>query len=187
MKKSILKSIYKFDEKKQRYVIDVSLNYYQELFNDWDGSPVRKKDLDPELIDYLETSSYDIPKRHKILISFTLPLDQKNLEREKKAKSGINNYCKSILYFTKKELNYNLRKIMLFITLGFFFILIAYVVQNLSYINLGFDVLLEGVFIGGWVLLWEAFSLFFFSMYEVRRKKAMYQRFLDSEFVFKYK
>ena len=112
---------------------------------------------------------------------------EKNIESERKVLLGINNYYNSVLYFTKKELRYNFRKIILFITLGFSFILTAYVVQNQSHINLGFDVLVEGVFIGGWVLLWEAFSLFFFSMYEVRKKKAMYIRFIDSDIIFKYR
>jgi len=187
MKKSYLKKIYRFDNQKEAYIIDVDLDYYEEIFNDWDASPVRKKDLDPDLVHYLETSSEEIPKRNNLTLHFSLPLAQKDKEKEKKVLAGIRNYYNSTLYFTKKDLSYNFRKIAFFITLGFSFILFAYLAQNELNLNLGFDVLIEGVFIGGWVLLWEAFSLFFFSMHELRKKRRMYLRYLDSDIVFDYR
>jgi hypothetical protein len=187
MKKPYLKKIYRFDNLKEAYIIDIDLDYYQEIFNDWDASPVRKKDLDPELVHYLESSSGEISRKNKLTIHFSLPINQKDKSKEKKVLAGIRNYYNSTLYFTRKELNFSLRKIALFITLGFSFILFAYLAQNQLNLNLGFDVLIEGVFIGGWVLLWEAFSLFFFSMYELRKKKSMYTRFLDSDIIFEYR
>lgn len=186
MKKTLLKNIYKFDEKKQEYVIDISINHYQELFNDWDASPTWKKDLDPGLIVYLEASSFDIPKKNSISINFSLPLDKKDQNKENRALKGINNHFITSLYFTKLELKYNLRKILYFIILGFTFITIAYLIQNQIIVNLGFDILIEGVYIGGWVLLWEAFSLFFFSMHSIRKRKSMYLRFLNSKIFFIY-
>lgn len=187
MKKPYLKKIYRYDNQKQAYIIDIDLDYYQEIFNDWDASPVRKKDLDPDLVHYLESSSEEISKKNNLTIHFSLPVDQKDKSKEKKVLAGIHNYYNSTLYFTRKELNFSLRKIALFVTLGFSFILFAYLAQNQLNLNLGFDVLIEGVFIGGWVLLWEAFSLFFFSMHELRKKKSMYIRFLDSDIVFDYR
>lgn len=187
MKKTLLESIYKFDDKTQTFIIDIALDSYQELFNDWDASPTWKKDLDPDLVKYLETSSYDIPRKKNIQINFFLPLEIEMQKNEDKAMRGINNYFMSELYFTRVELKYNLRKILAYIVLGFTFITTAYFIQNLTSIPFGFDILVEGVFIGGWVLLWEAFSLFFFSMYALRRKKRMYIRFLNSKILFSYK
>ena len=37
--------------------------------------------------------------------------------------------------------------------------------------QLSFTILREGLFIGGWFLMWESFSLFFFDSYEVRNRK----------------
>jgi len=186
MKKSYLRKIYRYDAIKKAFIIDIDMAFYQELFNDWDASPFRKKDLDPELVEFLESSSDQIPKKNNVIIYFSLPQDQKNRQIEKRVLEGFRNYYKSTLYFIKKELDYSLRKILLFVILGFSFILFAYLSQNQLNLNLGFDVLIEGVFIGGWVLLWEAFSLFFFSMHELRKKKKMYIRFLKSEVVFNY-
>lgn len=187
MKKTLLKNIYKYDDKKKEFIIDIALNSYKELFNDWDASPTWKKDLDPDLVKYLEASSFDIPKKNNIRINFVLPFETEIEKSEEKVLRGINNYFKSELYFIRVELKHNFRKILAFILLGFTFITTAYFVQNQSTIPFGFDVLIEGVFIGGWVLLWEAFSLFFFSMYDIRRKKTMYLRFLRSKILFSYK
>jgi len=187
MKKTNLKKIYRFNEDEKVFTIEVSLDYYQELFNDWDASPMRKRDLNPELVEYLEAASYDIPRSNKLEISFSIPVAEKNIPREKKSIDGIKNNFMTALYFIKKELNLILRKIAFFIILGFIFILTAYLTQNQTSIAVGFNVLFEGVYIGGWVLLWEAFSLFFFSMYELRKRKAMYTRFFNSNIVFSYR
>lgn len=187
MKKTNLKKIYRFNETDNAYIIDLALDYYQEIFNDWDASPIRKKDVNPELAEYLEAASHDIPRNFNIEMAFSIPLSEKDIEREKKSIDGIKNNFKTELYFVSKELTMIFRKIALFIIMGFVFILTATLTQNQTSITLGFNVLIEGVYIGGWVLLWEAFSLFFFSMYELRKKKAMYMRFYNSNILFNYR
>jgi hypothetical protein len=52
--------------------------------------------------------------------------------------------------------------------------------------SLTFNILREGLFIGGWFLLWESFSLFFFDSYEVRQRRKRFQRYLDSDIEFRY-
>lgn len=187
MKRSYLRKIYRYDETKNAYNIDVLLDDYKEVFHDWDASPTRKKDLNPELVEFLENSSEDIPKNEKINIVFSLPIDKKDTVGEERIILGINNYFKSILYFTDRTMKRQLRKIASFISLGFSFILVAYFVQNSFNLNIGVDVLIEGIFIGGWVLLWEAFSLFFFSMNDVNKERRTYQRFLESNIQFVYR
>ena len=70
---------------------------------------------------------------------------------------------------------------------GFLLFFIASFVQGQENIVFAFDVLLEGIYIGGWVLIWEAFSLFFFKTYALRKRKNMYLRFLHSPIRFVYK
>ncbi len=187
MKKHILKNIYKYDEESMNYIIEISLDFYQELFNDWDASPIRRKDLDPELITFIESSGHEIPLRKNIELNFSLPKSKRNIVQEKKAIEGVRNYFKSVLFFVLKDLKYNIRKIILFIILGLSFIFIASFVQNQENIVFAFDVLIEGIYIGGWVLIWEAFSLFFFKTYTIRKRKNMYLRFLRSPIRFVYK
>jgi predicted metal-binding membrane protein len=43
----------------------------------------------------------------------------------------------------------------------------------------------EGLFIGGWIFIWEAFSLFFFTTHDERKRRDVFYRYLDSEIYFK--
>ena len=111
MKKTLLRNIYKYDDKNKEFIIDIALDSYQELFNDWDASPTWKKDLDPDLAKYLETSSYDIPRKNSLRINFVLPHEYEIKKSEERVLRGINNHFKSELYFTRVELRYIFRKI----------------------------------------------------------------------------
>lgn len=185
-KKSYLNQIYKFDETEKCYIIQVSLETYQELFNGWDASPTRKKDLDSELIDFIETAGYDIPMKQKVKLSFGIPEDEKDEKLEVSSKTAIYNNFKMIIHFINKSLAINNRKILTYLTFSFLFITMAYVLMNLVHDNLSLRIVREGLFIGGWFLMWESFSLFFFESYEVRNRKKKYQRFLDSDIEFRY-
>jgi hypothetical protein len=45
-------------------------------------------------------------------------------------------------------------------------------------------ILTEGISIGGWVFLWEAFSLSFFSGQEIHNRLKGYRRFQESKITF---
>jgi hypothetical protein len=186
-KKSYLNQIYQFNDQDRCYVIEVSLETYHELFNGWDASPTRKKDLDSELLDFIEQAGYDIPMKQKVKLSFGIPLDQKDDVLEASSKTAIYNNFKMIIHFINKSLSINNRKILSYITLALSFITLAYLLASFFEEHLMFTILREGLFIGGWFLMWESFSLFFFDSYEVRQRRKRYQRYLDSDIDFIYK
>ena len=51
-KKNYLKQIYKMNPDTKAYIIEVSLIDYNEIFNGWDPSPIKRRDLDPDLISF---------------------------------------------------------------------------------------------------------------------------------------
>lgn len=185
MKKSYLKSIYKFDELRDTFMLEISIEDYSELFNGWDASPIKKKDIDPELSDYLNTVSSDIPIKENIDIIFIIPKTKKNETLEHKAQKAFINYYNANNHFLNRLLHSNYKKIFAYILLGFLFITTAYVLKGLS-VTLPFDIIKEGLFIGGWVFLWESFSLFFFVTSESRIKRRQNQRFADTTIRFEY-
>lgn len=186
-KKSYLSQIYKYDEVEKCYVVEVSLDNYQELFNAWDAAPTRKKDLDSELIEFIEQAAYDIPMKHKTKISLGLPLDQKDEKFEASVKTAVYNNFKMIIHFINKKLHVNNRKVMTYISFSIAFITLSYFLLTSVTDNLTFKLIREGLMIGGWVLMWESFTLFFFDSYEVRNRRKRYQRFLDSNIEFRYR
>ena len=185
-KKSYLNQIYKYDDTDKTYVIEVSLENYHELFNGWDAAPTRKKDLDSELLEFIETAAYDIPMKQHVKLSFAIPVSEKDDKLETSSKTAIYNNFKTIIHFINKQLGLNNRKILTYVTLSFTFITLAYIMISFYEDSFAFSIFREGLFIGGWFLLWESFSLFFFDSYEVRQRRKRFQRYLDSEINFRY-
>lgn len=185
-KKLYLDQIYKFSKEKNSYIIEISLDSYEELFDGWDASAFKRRDLEPDLLHYIEQAGYDIPLRKQTAIYFRIPKKVYNLEKEEKCLIAVSNNFKMIIHFINRELKRNNRKIISYLILGAIILVLAYLLPIYTSISIYLDILNEGLFIGGWVLFWEAFSLFFFSSYEKRLRKKRYYRFLDSEVKFIY-
>ena len=83
-----------------------------------------------------------------------------------------------------KTLKTNYRQLAIYILMGTLFLIGAYVAKNLADLQILFSIMIEGLFIGGWFLMWEAFSLFFFESHETRRRKSIIKRFLDCNIYF---
>ena len=162
-KKHEYTNLYNKNEETKAYIIEVSLEDYSELFNGWDASPLRRKDLEPELLDYLEQAATEIPIKEKVELVFYLPFGMRDLDKEQKSITGIKNNYKVVMFFIQKTLRMNYRQLATYIMLSILFLIGAYILRNVTDLELLMSIAIEGLFIGGWFLLWEAFSLFFFT------------------------
>lgn len=118
-------------------------------------------------------------------LCFYLPEDKKDIKKEKDSKATIINNFRMDLHLINRDLKLNNKKSLIYIMMGLIFLLPTVLLKNSDF-NLWLDMLLQGFFVGGWVFLWEAFSLFFFSSHDLRDKKKRYLRYLDSDIKFKY-
>ncbi|MFW5864861.1 MAG: hypothetical protein ACOCUE_02255, partial [Candidatus Izemoplasmataceae bacterium] len=133
------------------------------------------------------SASYEISLDFPIELWFYLEVDKENTEREIISVQSIVNNFKTRLHFNEMKLRSNYRKILTYILMSIGFLLFAYLMpQNFDYI-LFINIIVEGLFIGGWVLLWEAFSLFFFDSHDLRIKKKHLTKLKDSKIYFDYK
>lgn len=186
VKKDYLKAIYPRDEETGGYIIDISLDNYDDLFNEWDRSPLRRRDLDPELYNFLEESSEEIPLKFPLVIVLHLPNGSRIIKREESLLKGWKNFYSFNAHLIARDINASNRKAFLYVLVAFFFFLSAYFFKPFAKDLLYFDILLEGVFVGGWVFLWEAFSLAFFESKKLYKKRKEYQRLLNSKIKFSY-
>lgn len=185
MKKNEYQNLYNKNKENGNFIIEVSLEDYSELFNGWDASPIRRKDLEPELLDYLEQSGTEIPIKEKVEICFYLPNEVKDLEKEQKSLLAVKNNFKVVLFFIQRNLTKGYRQMSIYIILSIIFITFAYLFKSIQNLVLLSSILREGLFIGGWVFLWEAFSIFSFTTHEERKRRKIFYRFLESEIYFK--
>ncbi|HPG43096.1 MAG TPA: hypothetical protein PLJ98_04725 [Acholeplasmataceae bacterium] len=178
-------SLYRTNTDTNAYLIEVSLEDYSELFNGWDASPVRRKDLEPELLDYLEEAGTEIPIKQSIELVFYLPKDKRDAERDERSITTIQNNFKVVNQMIQKKIERNYRRLLVYVTLSLIFLVAAYLLRNVTTLSLLTNIMIEGFFIGGWFLLWEAFSLFFFDTHEYKIRQKIFKRFIDSKIIFK--
>ncbi|MFA6627082.1 MAG: hypothetical protein WCT17_00940 [Bacilli bacterium] len=183
--KNAFQNMYNRNPDNQAYIVEISLDNYSELFNGWDASAIKRRDLEPEVLNYLEQVGNEIPLKEKIEICFYLPSHLKDADKELKCITGVKNNFNIVMFFTNKSLKHNYRRIITYVFMSVIFLTAAYLLRNLIHSSLLLSISLEGLFIGGWFLLWESFSLFFFESHEIRKKEKIFKRFLDTDIYFK--
>jgi hypothetical protein len=185
MNKSYLKKIYRYNEENHTFVAEISLEYYLELFNPWDAASIKKKDLDPELVSYLEDVSDDIPLKEKLAIVFVMPKQVQNEEMENISRGVFVEYFNFLIHYNRKTQRKSLKQAIYYIITSFTFVALAYFLRIDD--TMFIEILSEGLFIGGWVFMWEAISIIFFKSSFIRRQSKRYQRLSNSNITYEYK
>jgi hypothetical protein len=179
--------MYKTNTDTDSFIIEVSVDSYNEIFNGWDPSPVKRRDLDPEVMEFIESSAADIPLRYPLELHFYMPAGNRDEEKERLSEEGIRNNFSYSIALIRRSLADIRRKTMLYAVAAFAFLTVRYMPKPGVPANLLTTILTEGLSIGGWVFLWEAFSLLFFAGQETSNQLKRYLRLLDAKVIFKYR
>lgn len=179
-------TLYRKNNDTGRIIIDIALEDYHDFFHEWDNSVFRKRDIHPELAEFLDLCSEDIPLRKKLEIVFCLKTTETDKEKEEQIRISYLNYYNS----SKRLLSRKIKRIvkvsgvLLFISLT---LLSAYsFLSDLEENTFISNVLFESLLIGGWVFCWEAVHLLFLDILEPFRRYREIIRFLDTKLSFKY-
>jgi hypothetical protein len=172
----LFSQIYQIDEATNLYMIEVALDQYGDIFNEWDPAPFKRREIDPDLELYLEGSSDEISDRYPIELSFTLPQGTRDEQTEQEMRDGLRNSFTFKIYLLKKELRKTNAQMLRWVLLGFIFLWLGSVLSSQFKETVLVSLLAEGLFIGGWVFLWEAVSLFFFTNRELYNRYRTYRR-----------
>lgn len=177
--------IYQIDEATNLYMIEVALDQYTNIFNKWDSAPFKRREIDPDLVIFLEGSSDEIPSRYPIELCFTIPQDKWNEQLEQEARRGLANSFMFKIYLLKIKLRKTNTEMIRDVILGFIFLWVATVSSKKFEVSVLLTLLGEGLFIGGWVFLWEAVSLFFFTNRELYHRFRTYKRLQNAPVIFR--
>ena len=188
--KQRIKDLYRYSKELNTCYIDVEIDFYRELYNEWDFSPITNRDLDEELFEFLESSAEDISSKHKICIVFNIPENLKDLEKEEKSKQGFINYFN---YEIRKQNNKIRKAANQAITCGVYGMLFLFcgtlatkfLENHKSYSNFSF--LAEGLVIGGWVFGWTLIEIVFFKSEELFGERKIMERLRDAKIEFNYR
>ena len=144
-----------------RIIIDITADKVEYLFNNFDKrSPFIKKELDPDLVDYLIDSLREIGNE-KFVIYIHLKKKPAKVARER-INSGIQNYFSYLEKLEYRELGSMARTSLILLIIGgialYFSIWLG--MKNQVRMEILPRMITEGLTVASWVSLWEALATF---------------------------
>jgi len=180
----MLDQIYDQDLETGAYVITAVVNRYEEIFNNLDPSPFKQRDLNSDLTNFLEDCSLDIPLQCLTILQFQVPKLIRNEDLERRIRIGLGNHFSYMMHSHSRRLKMIDKRSLYFVGISFLLLLAATFMTGLDVDNLLFEALNEGIFIGGWVFMWEAISSSSIKRREIKNEYRHYRRFFESPIKF---
>lgn len=185
--KELLRTIYDYDAEKHSFIVRVLIQNYRHLFNELDPAPLKQRDLNQEILNYLDECSLDIPLKYGVRLEFIAEHDFAHQDNEQRARTGLKTYFTFVLLTLHREIVSTYRKCAVYIFASFLLLFLSfYLNSQMANGGILFSTLLEGLSIGGWVFLWEAIALVVFSNRETRASYRRNERLRDADVSFVY-
>ncbi|MBH1939509.1 hypothetical protein I5677_01215 [Mobilitalea sibirica] len=182
---SLIQKQYKYEKDSKSYLIEIGIDDYTDIYDQWDPVPFRKRFINEEFNEFILTSAEDIPRKNNIVIALYLPESKRDSNREAAVKSAYENFY---LYAAAREKRnwINLRgKTIFYFTFSLLLLAFGYFYLSETE-HIVFNVIREGIFIGGWVFLWESITNVFITRRELKGMINLYKRIYQSEIRFIY-
>lgn len=168
MKRSILERYARRED--GTIIVDIAAGRIADLYNDWDrNTPFIKKDLAPDLVEYIDQSVSEIGKEH-FVIQFSLSEPASEDMKSRLVKS-VGNYFYYLREIEQQKLMGSLRKALILLFAGLMIIAASIgfnqvIIQDTSVFK---QVFAEGLTIAGWVSVWEAMATILLDISPCRR------------------
>lgn len=184
MKNNLLDQIYPKDPQSGKYIINIAINRYDEVFNQLDPAPYERKDLNALLRGYLESCSSDIPLKYDLKLNFDVGEEKRRKEKEEHISRGLSKYFLFLLFNQQKKRKVTVRRVMFFTLISFFLLFVSFYLRSLTPEGWFHLTLTEVFTIGGWVFLWEAIAMLTFRNHQGRVKQKEYERLKNADITF---
>ena len=184
--KTDYKQLYRRDATTGKIIIEIALNDYMEFFHEWDNAVFKKRDMHPELAEFLVECSKDIPHNEPLDVRFYLAGEEPDAQKEETIRTSYNNYYAARIYLAQDDMKRTVIGSGALLILSLI-LLFAYTLLKTrrAYAILG-SVLLESLLIGGWVLTWEAFHRVAIDMIEPLGHRKTMKRLQKATIGFRY-
>ena len=185
-KKSTLDRLYSYDKKNNAYKIEISLDKYEDIYNEWDPTPFKRRDIEEECIQYVIDSSIDIPMKYQLDLYLYLPEKMKDEKKEKNAKAAMKSYFNYLLDRNKRALSASLARCARSAFIGIILLCVYYFSLQESEGNISM-VISEGISILGWVALWDVGEELLLNIISSYNKRRNLKRISKAKVEFVYK
>ncbi|WP_112181020.1 MULTISPECIES: hypothetical protein [Paraliobacillus] len=186
MKNNFLDQFYTVDPVTGDYIIEISIKDYDEVFNTWDSSVYNIRDLDASLKAFLEEFSFEIDSRKNVKLKFDMLDEKKDVEMEKNIIKGIRNNFNYKYYLLNKQTVQSRKKSFIYIIVSVMFTIASSYIQFSEENKIFQDLVSLNLTVGGWIFLWEAFSILFMQSGNLSKRKKHYKRIIAAPIIFRY-
>jgi hypothetical protein len=164
----------------------LALKSTQTYLTSWILLLWRRKDLDHDLLVFLEASSADIPIKYDMTLRFDISKDKQDTKKEERIKLGLRTYFSFERNSLQKKIRSSYQKSAIYTLISFLLLYLSYSFQHQIKNNVIFSTLVDAIIIGGWVFLWEAISTSAFKSRDTREKYRQYKRLSNAPIRFNY-
>jgi len=166
-------------------IIDIAANRVEELYSDYDNTAhFLKKDLEPDLVEYLVESAREIGKEpFGIRFSFASPVDEESTSR---VYQSISTYFTYLGHRETRELKQMFRTSVILLLVGLAILTLA-VRINLYFAHtetVVSHVFAEGLTVAAWVSLWNALATFLINWAPHHRERRLCARIAAAPVLF---
>ncbi len=176
--------VYRINEANGKVIIDVALERYLDYFHEWDNSTYKRRDLHPDLAQFLDVCSNEIPLNKKIEIVFAIKHREEDPQKESMIINSYHNYYLALLQYVNREIGRKIRFAILVALIAVFIIAMYYFSSSPSNSVFAYRIVREGILIGGWVFMWEAFHIIAFQTLDPLKRRRELKRFLEATLIF---
>lgn len=141
------------------------------------------RDIEDEFLDFIWDSIEDIPSHMDVIFEFSIPQALQNEQKEKVLISALNHQFDYMLRKIKRQRIKDLKETLRYFSIGVFFFIVFYTVfdEASSFIS---QIIKDGLFVGGWLFIWETFSNIFIKSYKLSEERQIIQRFKRAQIKF---
>lgn len=164
-------------------IIPIKIDKKEDFFNKHDPTQTT---LAPEISDYIDKCSYNIPIRFKIKLKIIC--DEIDEETKEKMSNAVRNHYGLIVFDKNLDLRTNTYKTLWLLICGIVFLAFVYMIDVnknvISLITSGETILKEVLLVTGWFFVWEAVENFVSARRVLRIDKINNRQMLNAELIF---
>lgn len=158
------------------HCIEVHLQDLNKLFDAMDPSPLRCKDLHPNVVEHIVDSARDLPSRTPLALILHVDQAASNLRDEALMCEATRAYFSNRSSQARHRLRLHLRRGVISLVIGLSVLAAALIGSNFLGEGTIASTLRETMDIGGWVALWRPMEMFLYDWWPIVGDRRFYKR-----------
>jgi hypothetical protein len=183
---NMLREIYPYDPQTRGFTILARVGHYNDFFNPLDPTPAPARDLAPDLVEYLNQCSDEIPYKYPVIIALQVQNSAQDAQREQECLDCLHTFYRHELFVSQAEIRRKRGGSIKYLLISFSCLTISAISTQLQLEGFFWGLLREAVLIGGWLFMWEAVTLNFIEMDVHYQEIKKYKRLIGARLGFTY-